>query len=433
MPSELGAEKRAAPKRTWPDRTEPTVDGAPILGSTDRNGEDVAVLAIGDIGVVDGMIHIGDEAMFEAARDELAARGVAITGVSSAPGESASRYGVPCVPRLGFVGLDRDAAIRRADELLAAAAGELKLADGDPAAAALAALDDASGVLIAGGGNLASRWPVHVFERTTLAAMARRRALPVVVTGQTFGPDLDPVDAERVAAMTRDAALTGVREADSAALARGWGASVHAGVDDASFLGAGPGDDDGPAADGHVLVSLSGWFAGRPADRVEQGIAALLDHAAEVVGRVVFHAHFGPEHADGEPRGDAALHERVRARMRQPSEVVPSGDSPASAALARRARLLVTSRYHPAVFAAPAGVPILALAADEYTHIKLGGALGHWGQDAVVDLDELDGAISVLDRVAASAGRTVALAAERRPGHRASAAAWWDDVAAALR
>lgn len=393
----------------------------------------MGVLTIGDIGVVSGMIHIGDEAMFEAARDELGARGVDIVGVSSAPEESSARYGVPCVPRLGFVGLDRDAAARRAERLVAAAGGRATLESGDPAAAALAALGDASGVLIAGGGNLASRWPVHVFERTTLAAMARARGLPVVVSGQTFGPDLEPADADRVAGMVRAAARTGVREHASAQLARSWGAAVHAGVDDASFLGGGPRATDGPAASGPVLVSLSGWFAGRPADEVERGIAALLDRAADTVGPVVFHAHFGPETAGAVPAGDAALHERVRSRMRRPSEVVPSGDSRTAAALARTARVLVTSRYHPAVFAAPAGVPILSLAADAYTRIKLGGALGHWRQDAVLDLDELADAPRRMDDVAAAASVAVARAADRIDGHRGAAAAWWDEVAAALR
>ncbi|MGX1791872.1 polysaccharide pyruvyl transferase family protein [Microbacterium sp. NPDC055312] len=393
----------------------------------------MSVLTIGDIGVVSGMVHIGDEAMFEAARDELATRGLAVVGVSSAPEESAARYGVRSVPRLGFVGLEREAAARRSALLVDAAAGRTELAFDDPARPVLDALDEASGVLIAGGGNLASRWPVHVYERTTLAAMAQARGLPVVVSGQTFGPDLEPADADRVAAMVRAAALTGVREHASAQLARGWGAQVHAGVDDASFLGGGPTSADGPSASDRVLVSLSGWFAGRPAEEVEHGIAALLDHAADTVGSVVFHAHFGPEGAGAEPAGDAALHERVRARMRRPSVVLPSGDSPTAARLARTSRLLVTSRYHPAVFAAPAGVPILALAADEYTHIKLSGALGHWHQDGVVDLDALADAPARLTEIAASASATTSAAAERLDGHRADAAAWWDAVADALR
>ena len=393
----------------------------------------MSVLTIGDIGVLSGIIHIGDEAMFEAARDELADRGIGVVGVSSAPGESAARYAVPCVPRLGFTGLDRTAAAHRSALLMEAADGRATLDDGDPAQLVLDALDESSGVLIAGGGNLASRWPVHIFERTTLAAMARLRSLPVVVSGQTFGPDLEGADAERVEAMVHAAALTGVREFASAEFARAWSARVHAGVDDASFLGRGPKDGDGPAASDRVLVSLSGWFAGRPADEVEGAIAALLDHAADTVGPVVFHAHFGPVSGNAVPTGDAALHERVRARMRRASEVVPSGDSLAAARLARSSRLLVTSRYHPAVFAAPAGVPILALAADTYTQIKLAGALGHWGQDSVVDLDGLADAPARLDEIVRSAEATMRAAAARRDDHRADSARWWNAVAGALR
>ena len=38
------------------------------------------LVAIGDVGVVDDMMHIGDEAMFEALKDELTARGAGIIG-----------------------------------------------------------------------------------------------------------------------------------------------------------------------------------------------------------------------------------------------------------------------------------------------------------------------------------------------------------------
>ncbi|GAB3602680.1 polysaccharide pyruvyl transferase family protein [Microbacterium aureliae] len=388
----------------------------------------MTVLAIGDIGVVSGMMHIGDEAMFEATRDELSARSVGIIGVSSAPAESTARYGVPMLERLGFAGLDRPTAERRAHELRDAARGRGALAADDPARGVLEALDEVTGLVNAGGGNLASRWPVHIYERTTLAAMVRDRGLPVVVTGQTFGPDLDPADAARVAELVREAAATSVREADSGELVRGWGATDVRTVDDASFLGWPAASTD---AAGSVLVSLSGWFAHRPADVVEQAIAAVLDHAARSVGPVVFHAHFGQYDLAAAPAGDAALHERVRARMSEPSTVVPTGDSLPAAALARGAAALVTSRYHPAVFAAPAGVPILALAADVYTRVKLTGALGHWGQGGshVVDLDDLAAAPGVLDAVAGARERIRATAAERFPAHRSAASAWWDAVA----
>ena len=48
------------------------------------------LVMIGDVGVVDDMVHIGDEAMFEAAVEELADRGVEVTGVSSAPADTAA-------------------------------------------------------------------------------------------------------------------------------------------------------------------------------------------------------------------------------------------------------------------------------------------------------------------------------------------------------
>lgn len=402
----------------------------------------MSVIVIGDIGVVGGMFHIGDEAMFEASCDRLRDRGLEVVGVSSAPEESAARYGIRTLPRLGFEGLDRPAARARAQLLESAAAGRATLSAGDPAAAVLRELDTATGVLNAGGGNLASRWPIHIDERSTLAAMARARGLPVVVSGQTFGPDLDPGDTEILTRMLRDAALVSVREPDSLAWAHTQGLEPELGVDDASFLAEGDGAASGDPTPGsaadldrerEVVVSLSGWFAGRPAAEVEQRIAELLDDAARRVGPIVFHAHFGPVDPDAPAAGDAALHERVRARMSEPSRVVPTGDSVGAARLARGAALLITSRYHPAVFAAPAGVPILALSADAYTKIKLGGALGHWGQDVVLDMDDLADGPALLTRLDAERGLIADAAARRLPPHRAEARRWWDHVAAALR
>ncbi|MET0163231.1 MAG: polysaccharide pyruvyl transferase family protein [Microbacteriaceae bacterium] len=387
------------------------------------------VLVIGDVGVIDGMMHIGDEAMFEAAVAELRDRGLDAVGVSSVPEESAERYGIRCVPRLGFAGLDRQASAARAEQLIAAASGALQLPDDDVALPALEALRGASGLLNAGGGNLASRWHAHVFERSTLAAMAAALGVPVVVSGQTFGPDLDAADAELVAGMVRTAAIASVRETASLELARGWRDDVRLVVDDASFLDAGAVDD------GTLLVSLSGWFDHRPAEVVEAAIARAIDHAASVTGATVrFHAHFGPLDDPAPTRGDAALHERLRDRLTVPSEVLPTGSSRDGVRLARGARMLITGRYHPAVFAAPAGVPVLALAVDEYTRIKLTGALGHWGARPPVPIDELD-AVGAATIEALHEGRELvrAAAAEREPAHRAAASAWWDDVAAAFR
>jgi polysaccharide pyruvyl transferase WcaK-like protein len=120
--------------------------------------------------------------------------------------------------------------------------------------------------------------------------------------------------------------------------------------------------------------------------------------------------------------------------MNAPSRVIPTGDPRAAARLARSSALLITGRYHPAVFAAPAGVPIVGLVADDYTRIKQLGVLGHWSQDGVAPLSDADGAgIAALDRVWASRHEIAEAAAEREPRNRAEAAQWWDTVASVAR
>lgn len=392
----------------------------------------MTILAIGDIGAVDGMFHIGDEAMFDAAAHELRSRGASVVGVSSAPAESAERYGMPMLPRLGFAGLERAAASARRTQLLAAASGERALDRDDPAGAVVAALDTVSGVLHTGGGNLASRWPEHVFERATLVELARARGLPVVFSGQTLGPDLIGDDEPLIRAAVAASVLFGARESSTHDLVTGWGLPARLGVDDASFLSpVAP-----PATRPGVLVSLSGWYGGLDGDEVDAAIARLVDAAAAATsGPVVFHPHFGALDPDARaPRGDERVHDRIRRRMSAPSVVVPTGDTAHAVALAQHAELLVTSRYHPAVFAAGAGTPILALAADAYTRIKLDGVLGHWGQGAPVRLDALLSAdpAALVAQILSDRARVAAAVHDRHATHRSHAAVWWDDVATSL-
>ncbi len=392
------------------------------------------LVMIGDVGVVDDMVHIGDEAMFDAAVEELSARGADVVAVSSAPSETAARYGVGAVARIGFDGLDREASEAR---LAAVLAGGAALGAGDPAHAVIDAVAAADGVVIAGGGNLASTWPLHVYERAALAGLAARAGRPLVVSGQTFGPHLVGRDRELVASILRTARRVGVREGASQRLAAELGVDARLGVDDASFLGMDERDATpaAPAVPAGILVSLSLSLGGADRDETVARVAALVDDAADLTGEPVrFHAHYGPLAAPltgAAPRGDALLHDEVRAHLRTPSTVVPSGDARSAASLARSSALLITGRYHPAVFAAPAGVPVLGLVTDEYTAVKQRGALAHWGQDALVPLSSAD--VLGVDRLGAlwSARDEIrAHAARRLSQHRADAAAWWDDIAA---
>ena len=392
------------------------------------------VVALGDVGVIDDMMHIGDEAMFLAAHDELCARGASLVAVSSVPDETAARYRIDAVPRIRFDGLDRAASEARLAAVLAFADGQDALADDDSARTVVATVAAADGVLIAGGGNLASTWPLHVYERAALAGVAARLGRPLVVSGQTLGPDLRGRDRELVADLLGSAHLVGVRESASHGLAAELGAAARLGIDDASFVALGATTRPTDAAPDGVLVSLSLSLGRAPRAETVERIAALVDAAAEATGQPVrFHAHFGPL-TGLEPRGDAVLHDEVRARMRTPSTVVPTGDVAGAASLARSAGLLITGRYHPAVFAAPAGVPILGLVTDDYTAVKQRGALAHWGQDATVPISvaDVDG-IPRLNALLRDRERLAAEAEVRGPRHRADFDAWWNAVADTFR
>jgi polysaccharide pyruvyl transferase WcaK-like protein len=395
------------------------------------------LVAIGDIGVVDGMIHVGDEAMFEALVLAMRARAAtAVTGLSSAPADSAERYGVEAVRPIGFAPASgRGAMTERLARVTAVAGGDARaLPADDPVHAVVAAVADADGVVVAGGGNMASTWPMHVFERAALGRIAAALGRPLVVSGQTLGPDLSAEDAALVAELLAGARLVGLREDASDALAAGLGIESPRRTrtpDDAAFL---PSGSEPTPDEPYCLVTLARHVGDADPAAAEAASAALLDEVAASTGlRIVFSAHFGSLRP-GEVRGDDAVHAGVAARMRAAVSVEPVVDARRSAALARNAALVVSSRYHPAVFAASAAVPVVGVAVDEYTRVKLTGALGTSGQASVVALGEvLDGRArarvadvwAARDRIR-SEGSAVAL--ERR----ADAERWWDRVADVL-
>ncbi|MCS5736007.1 polysaccharide pyruvyl transferase family protein [Herbiconiux daphne] len=464
-----------------------------------RPGESVNLVLLGDVGVVDEMIHIGDEAMFDEALEQLRRRGAStVTAISANPPETAARYGIETVARVGFSSgpsFDRaadDDRLRRV-ELTAAGQTGLLAAD-DPAHAVIEAVRHADLVLVTGGGNMASNWPLHIFERATLARIAAALGRPFVVSGQTIGPRLEPADAGLVAGLLASARRVGLREGASFELCRALGVDatlLHQTVDDASFVGdrapqtrpdaatttaadAAPGpaaatsrnEPTGggslgaaaphpePVAGGrpYCAVTLSTHLAGHDRDAFVRAVAALLDDVLRESGlEVVFVAHFGSLRP-GEVRGDSVLHELVAAAMAgattaanaasatgqagtaAPTAIVPT-DSVSAAGIARGASLVVTSRYHPAVFAVSGGVPVVGIAVDDYTSVKLTGALGNFGQDAVLTIEEvLAGAAPARVREvwSARAGiRTAGLA--RAAVARDDTSRWWDDIARLAR
>ncbi|MDP9026241.1 MAG: polysaccharide pyruvyl transferase family protein [Actinomycetota bacterium] len=365
------------------------------------------IVTIGDIGPVDEMIHIGDEAMFDAAVRELRLRGVdRITAVTSNPADSVARYAVETVVPLSRGGSP--------DELAEV-------------------IGSADGVLVAGGGNVSSVWPSHIVERANLASIAAELDRPIVVSGQTIGPVLTDADRETVGRMLGSARLVGTRESASAALVTALGVPADRSaqnVDDASFLGDGDARAAAPPGDPYALVTLARHVGDVDFERALDAYARLLDAVAEQTDlELVFHAHFGSLRDD--VRGDALVHAAVAERLRTARvRVVPPTDVPSSATLARSAALIVTSRYHPAVFAGPGGVPTIGIPVDEYTGVKLRGALGSFGQDGILPISRVlehggaDTVGAVWDARAQTRERGIRIAGTAR----ADSAAWWDRV-----
>ncbi|CAN5316633.1 hypothetical protein BH11ACT2_BH11ACT2_12860 [soil metagenome] len=376
------------------------------------------IVAIGDIGVVDDMIHIGDEAMFEQLVAEVRARGIGeIVALSSAPSDTADRYGVRSIARIGFSG----ARAEMTERMRRVLAGEL--GPGDPALDVIAAVESSAGVAIAGGGNMTSLWPLHIYERATLGALAARAGVPLVVSGQTIGPQLSEPDAALVTRLLASARLVGVRESASLALVRSLGID-HATltIDDASYLPV----DSPPEA--RCLVTLAGHVGDHDREAFVGAVAALLDDVATSTGlEIVFSPHFGSTRA-GEVRGDSVMHADVARRLTAPSREIPATHAARSGVLARSAALVISSRYHPAVFAVPGGVPTIGIAVDDYTTVKLTGALGNFNQSSVLDAADL---ISGEGRaLLARVWRNRDAIRAGVPHRQYESAQWWSSVAA---
>ena len=396
----------------------------------------VNLVLIGDVGVVNDTIHIGDEAMFEEFVLQARAHGAArIVGISSAPADTAARYDIDAIDRIGFAFTGSDARLQmrdRRERVLRAASGDsTQLSPEDTAWAVIDAIRSADAVAVAGGGNLASTWPLHIAERATIGALAALFGKPFVVSGQTIGPELTLGDAALVTQLLSSAALVGLREATSFALTERLGvdpAKLNHTVDDASFLGSATGIR--PA----ILVTFSTHLGGADRDAVVARAAELLDGLADASGfPIEFLAHFGST-IPGVVTGDAVLHAAIAERMSAPSVQITPTTAVAAADLARTASLVLTSRYHPAVFATAAGVPTIGISVDEYTSVKLTGALGNFGQDSVLPIAALvaGGGTALANRVWAERDAIRAAAIPVIEAQAAASAIWWDRVFATL-
>ncbi len=236
-------------------------------------------------------------------------------------------------------------------------------------------------VVIAGGGNLSSTWPSHLYERASYVASAERFAKPVIILGQTLGPELKPRHAAVLGRMLRYAKLVGTREATSAAIASSLGVEdglILRQADDALFL-ASKMPKQFPAG----FDPSSRWIAVTVHPFAALGSSELVQLAVELSKGVdghdigllfVPHARAG-EGSLGVNDTDIALE---LARLTG-GWVLSNPTASEAVWAAQHAYAVISTRYHPLVFASAGSVPSLALPSDTYTATKCLGAQAHTG------------------------------------------------------
>ena len=277
-------------------------------------------------------------------------------------------------------------------------------------------------VVVSGGGNLNSRYGWLLYERAAAVRAAEHAGVPVYVTGQSLGPVLNPEDAQVLERMLRTARSVTVREHSSLAWCRERGIDARLSVDDAT--------DYLPASPARTLHYAEGVSAGQALDELPeryvcvtvnecteqqaQQLARLLDNMWREHGYApVFLSHFGdPQNPES---GDIQAHQRIAEQLSPstPATLLPILHADQSITVHWAAAFTLTSRYHPAVFSAAAGIPVLALVPDAFTQMRVGGALNLYGLgEFTLPLGMLAGGVPEL--MVAAALRHAAVASDAR-------------------
>ena len=428
--------------------TAPPVTEAPHFNEAPR------VLVIGDIG--QHTYHVGDEAMTIASAQALSEGGAAVTLMTRDVGHSARYIGAAAheagapyeyLPFFLFpwAPAERELTLAALECILV----ELHANRERPSTAELVALPQVQAlpevlhpleqtvermvefadsiaamdaVVVSGGGNLNSRYGWLLYERAAAVRAAEHAGVPVYVTGQSLGPVLNPEDAQVLERMLRTAHSVTVRERSSLAWCRERGIDARLSVDDATdYLAASPeltlhyaeGVSAGQALDElperYVCVTVN-----ECTEQQAQQIARLLDSMWREHGYApVFLSHFGDP--QNPASGDIQAHQRIAAQLSPstPATILPILHADQSVTVHRGAAFTLTSRYHPAVFSAAAGIPVLALVPDAFTQMRVGGALSLYGLgEFTLPLGMLAGGVPEL--MVAAALRHAAVASDAR-------------------
>ena len=413
------------------------------------------VLVIGDIG--QHTYHVGDEAMTIASAQALSEGGAAVTLMTRDVGHSARYIGAAVNHEAGapyeylpfllfpWAPAERELTLAALECILV----ELHADRERPSVTELVALPQVQAlpevlhpleqtvermvefadaiaamdaVVVSGGGNLNSRFGWLLYERAAAVCAAEHAGVPVYVTGQSLGPVLSPEDAQVLERMLRTAQSVTVRERSSLAWCRERGIDARLSVDDATdYLVDSPARTlryaEGISA-GQMLNKLPEHYVcvtvNECTEQQAQQIARLLNGMWREHGYApVFLSHFGDP--QDPTSGDIQAHHRIAEQLSPstPATLLPILHADQSVTVHRGAAFTLTSRYHPAVFSAAAGIPVLALVPDAFTQMRVGGALRQYGLgEFTLPLGMLAGGVPEL--MVAAALRHAAVASDAR-------------------
>ena len=388
--------------------------------------------------------HVGDEAIATMSTRRLRARGHEVVRLSRhekyGPGGSAPRESIPA---LVFPWPLEDRG-RDLEEIRSGLAGDVRaLPAEDKLFGIIEQLRGVDALVIGGGGSLNSRYGWLLDERLATALIARALGKPVVLTGQSLGPELSPADRESARELLELCTLVGLRDVHSIRIARDLCPDHPALVqtlDDAVGLGMPAHGEDHEVDPSLLSVTLGGDGDPLPRDDYIALACAVIEEVAQRTGaRIELVPHMADPDDGG---GDLALHQEVAAQLSIPATVLPIALDTEAAVRTTRAGWVISTRFHPVVFGTAAGSSVLALPLNRYGHTRMDGAMRNAGLagaavPAAALWDPVSGGPSSLvaplvDALIARREEEHAHLVSARPRLLAAGEEWWDRVSTAL-
>lgn len=338
---------------------------------------------------MNGAFHLGDEAMLERAINELRARKFDdICVLTANESDTAQRYGVTTIQQPSPL------VIEEADRLIVRPespdATQMTIDCRrflDTLRQAIAAADL---LLVTGGGNLNSIWPEQVRLRKVAVLVAAQAGTRIVLSGQSLGPDYENGVRSGLTTILKHSDLVGVRERASLELCDRLGidsAKVFLNPDDASRWNPELGHHRASEGirDTYALAAFSSWHGvlSNPARHLESCIEIVMQILKMTTGDVLLLPQVGASERDASPLGDEVFHDSIVEQIGDPRVSALRVSSPTVCMdLIRDASLLVSSRYHPVVFAIAEGTPAVGLPVDNYTAQKICGYIAQFASRA---------------------------------------------------